>query len=173
MNVRIVVPPPSSAIARRSVGYGAGYGAAAGVAVLVVLGLVGGPQFRDPDFLGVAIIFAPLAAAIGATVGVACGLVGGITLVALRRHATVSRAAARVVAGAGGALLPTLAAADIHQPGSALAVALGMTLVTFGIGLAIGPRVLYGKTRRPRRNADEQPADVTPQGLARPDTEHS
>jgi hypothetical protein len=172
MNVRVVVPPPRGAIVRRAAGYGAKYGALVGAATLVAIGLSTAIQGQGGGFLEAAIAFSPLAAIVGASVGVVCGLIGGVTLVGLRIQAAGSRAAARVIAGAGAALLPGLCTAVSHLPDAERLAELSVTLVTFGIGLAIGPRVLYGKTRRLRRSAHEESADATPQGVAPADTEH-
>ena len=159
MNVRVVVPPPRGAIVRRAVGYGAKYGAFVGAAALVAIGLNAAIQGQGGEFLVFAIVFSPVAAVVGAAVGVVSGLIGGVTLVGLRIQAAGSRAAARILAGAGAALLPGLCTAMSQLPAAERLAELSVTLVTFAIGLAIGPEVLYGKASRPLRTANEEPAD--------------
>jgi hypothetical protein len=152
MNMRLVVPPPGPSIVLRSLGYGAGYGAAAGTALLAVSSLYSAVVDHDVTWLGAAIMFSVFAAILGAVVGVACGLVGGIALVVLRQRAAASRAGTRLIAGAGAALVPGVCTALLNRPDAVvLGLALSLTLMTFGIGVAIGPRVLYGRPPRRRR----------------------
>jgi hypothetical protein len=153
VNMRIVVPPPWESIVLRAAGYGIGYGAAAGATALVAPSLIAAMLGYGAQFLGLAMLFWSVAAVGGALVGLACGLAGGITLVVLRRQAAASRAAARLVSGMGAALLPGLYSLLVRKAdGFEVAAALILALAAFVIGVASGPRVLYGKPR-PRRRA--------------------
>jgi hypothetical protein len=161
MSMRMVVPPPWESIVLRSLGSGAFLGAGTGAIALIAASLIAVALEHDASILGPAILFSLVAAIVGALVGAACGLVGGITLSVLRRRAAASRAAARLVAGSGAALLPGVWSLVNHTDPFAADVGLSLAIVNFVIGVAIGPRVLYGKPRR-RAAADRSPA--TPQG---------
>ena len=154
MDMRVVVPPPRPSIMARALGCGAGYGAALGVATLAVPGLIVSVLERNPSALGFALVFSAVAALAGTLVGVACGVVGGIALVVLRRQAAGSRAATRLIAGAGAALLPAVCAVLFPNDAVAYPFFIAITVMTFGVGVAVGPRVFYGKPRKRKRRTD-------------------
>jgi hypothetical protein len=158
MNMRVFVAPPWQSVMARALGTGACYGAAIGAATLVAVGLGGALAAHSTSSLAFAVFFSPIAAIVGAGVGLVCGLIGGLALTVLRRQAVRRRAAARLIAGTGAALLPATWLVLPDQPGDLIrAIALGLTFVTFGVGAASGPHVLYGRSRRPVRRvrADE------------------
>ncbi len=130
MDMRVVVPPPRPSIMARALGCGAGYGAA------------------------FALVFSAVAALAGMIVGLACGTVGGVALVVLRRQAAGSRAATRLIAGAGAALLPAVCAVLFPNDAVAYPFFIAITVMTFGVGVAVGPRVFYGKPRKRKRRTD-------------------
>jgi hypothetical protein len=149
MNMRVVVPPPWQLITARAIGCGAAYGAGLGVAALTALSFAAGAPW-------LVLVFWPgwlVAALVGSFVGLACGVVGGITLAVLRRQAASSRAATRLIAGVGGALLPGVWA--VLLPDHVVSpLLIGTAVITFGVGVARGPRIFYGKPRKRKRRAD-------------------
>jgi hypothetical protein len=162
MNMHIFIAPAWQKIMARALSAGAGYGAATGAATLLVAGLGASVIGRSVAPLVYAIFFSATAAIVGALVGLACGLVGGGALAVLRRLAVRSRAAARLIAGSGAALLPATWLVLPYQSSDLLRmVAFTLTLVTFATGVARGPRVLYGKPR-PRRRASSDVSGVRP-----------
>lgn len=149
MNTWLVVPPPWQSIMTRALGCGAAYGAVLGVATLAALGLVSGG--------GLVLLFWPfwlLAALVGTVVGLGCGTLGGITLVVLGRQAASSRAATRLIAGAGAALLPGVCAVLFRNDAVAYPFLIATTVMTLGVGVARGPRIFYGKPRKRKQRAD-------------------
>jgi hypothetical protein len=152
MNMRVVVPPPWQSIMARALGCGAAYGASLGVATLAALSFAAGALWLGlvPAFW----FFWLLAALVGVIVGLACGIVGGTALVVLRRQAAGSRAVVRLIAGVGAALLPGACAVLQPANGPVSVFLTSITVVTFGVGVARGPRIFYGKPRKRKRRAD-------------------
>jgi hypothetical protein len=147
MTGRLVVLPPRSAILSRSIGYGAAWGAAIGAIVSVL------PAGFVPQYILGLLIFTPIAAAVGAIFGVACGLVAGIGLIIFRRHLPAGRGAVRAVAGSGAGLVPaTLMAALMASSGRLWAPALAaLTVLTTMLAAALGPYAFFGRPPRRRQ----------------------
>lgn len=152
-----------------SLGFGAGYGAAVGLLVVLIPVFVLSSLNGQLNGLGALLFIGPYACAIGALVGVACGLVacaamllaGGSVRAAdgpwsARPRVQVNTKRAATAAGGGAALAPLAAAAWAlleHSAGWAAAFA-GVAAVALAFGLLLGPRVLYGRAAAsPRRAA--------------------
>jgi hypothetical protein len=152
MNVRLLVLSSRRRILVRSLGYALGCGSAVGALTALVVALVGAVVDQNLGLLPLTLVLAPIGAAVGAAVALPCGIIAGLALVALRRQVGFSRAAVRLVAGAGAAVLPALwTVAEMLSPAEKRLplAALGPTFVVFALAACYGPRALYG--RRPRR----------------------
>ncbi len=161
MNVRLLVLSSRRRILLRSLGYALGCGSAVGALTALVVALLGAVVDQNLGLLPLTLVLAPIGAAVGAAVGLLCGLIAGLALVALRRQVGFSRAAVRLVAGAGAAVLPAiwtvaelLSSAETRLP----LATLGPTLVVFALAACYGPRALYGRRpRRVRSGGDDRP----------------
>lgn len=171
MTVRYVAWQPDSVLAR-CVGYGSGAGALTGFMVLLTLYCLG---YAESAAVGlVALEWGALGLVIavgsGAVIGMTCGLIAFIALLAAGkcdRNRGVSAADRRVVrvrpartclcAGGGAALLPgALAVVAWVWPDQWLAIPLFFIATIAGAGgLTLGPRVMYGPAgKRPNCDLD-------------------
>jgi hypothetical protein len=164
MNVSLLVLPSRRRILLRSLGYALGCGSAAGALTALLGAAVLAGLEQNVSLLPLTLVLAPIAAAVGAVASLPCGLIAGLALVALRRRVGFSRAAVRLVAGAGAALLPAIwTGADLADLSSMarpalLFAALGPTAVVFALAACYGPRALYGRPgRRVRSGGGERP----------------
>ena len=114
--------------------------------------LVAAGESGDFALLAPAVLFSLIAAMAGLLVGTVCGLSAGITLIVLRCMPGVSRAAVRLTAATGAALLPAAWLTAIPVAGSGWWLAAGaLTVTMFSLGAVGGPAVFYDESRkRPR-----------------------
>jgi hypothetical protein len=94
-----------------------------------------------------------VAAAVGAVIGVACGLTAGLVLATFRLHAASSCNAIRAVAGCGAGLPPaTWVVVLAAGSGRFAPLPIALTVMTVALASALGPRAFYGKPRRANRH---------------------
>jgi len=168
MNVSLLVLSSRRRILLRSLGYALGCGSSAGALTALLGAAVLAALEQNVSLLPLTLVLAPIAAAVGAVTALPCGLIAGLALVALRRHVGFSRAAVRLVAGAGAALLPAIwTGADLPSTArpalliaasarrswcSRLPRATARVPFTAGLGDAFGPAATSVRTSR-RRSA--------------------
>lgn len=156
-------------VVARSLGCGACWGGLLGFLTLavglVVVSLVSG----HPSLLGAIVFFGLFAAAVGGIVGAACGLVASVPILLVgdaerrspNRSARARRDRVSLAAGGGAALLPAAIGAWLAARGTeywpiAWWCVSGMAAVA---GMALGPRVLYGRRVRKRPARDRVQPD--------------
>ena len=162
MNVSLLVLSSRRRILLRSLGYALGCGSSAGALTALLGAAVLAALEQNVSLLPLTLVLAPIAAAVGAVASLPCGLIAGLALVALRRHVGFSRAAVRLVAGAGAALLPAIwTGADLPSTArpALLIAALGPTIVVFALAACYGPRAFYGRPGRRVRSRGDERAD--------------
>jgi hypothetical protein len=161
MNVRLLVLSSRRRILLRSLGYAIGCGSAVGALTALVVAVVSAVVDQSPGLLPLTLVLAPIGAVVGTTVALPFGLIAGLALVALRRQVGFSRAAVRLVAGAGAAVLPAIwTVAELSSGKMRLPfAALGPTIVVFALAACYGPRALYGRLQRQVRSGGDEPPD--------------
>lgn len=161
MNLSLLVLSSRRRILLRSLGYALGCGSAAGALTALLVAAAFAAVGQNIGLLALTLVLAPIGAAVGAVAAFPCGLIAGLALVVLRRRVGFSRAAVRLVAGAGAAVLPaTWTVADLLSTAHTrvLFAGLGPTIVVFALAACYGPRALYGRTGRGvRSEGDERP----------------
>jgi hypothetical protein len=99
---------------------------------------------------GAAFIGAPFGAAVGAVIGIACALTGGLSLIIFGRYVAASRSSIRAVASCGAGFLPAtwLIAVATGSGLRYVAMPAALTVVTVALAGALGPHAFYGKPCR-------------------------